>query len=406
MKRWMKTAAAAALCAALLLCGAIGGTVLPAGGSTSTVYLMAVNEKVVPLTAENMPMMVNGTLYVPYIMLSSRTTEINLRVTALYSTTRRTLLVSGGQKGVTFDTRANTAYDIQGEALDVRAAVRNSMVFIPVDWLCSYFDAIDYSLIPTQYGTLVRITNGDAILSDAEFADAAKGKLAENLQKYLDSIAPSATPTPSPTTAQPSSAPSPTPSPTPTPTPSLPPVPSSAPSLPPEESAELYLALRWGEQGAQAARILEDRGLRGLFLFAPEELAGQGGAVRRLVGAGHTIGLDLTGTDTEACLEQVARGRALLADAVRCDTAIVSAAGADREVRAALREAGYVLWSPTVLGGRYASGEALSYGLDPDRVNYVELTCGEGSAAFLRAALDAMEDAGCTVYQPTAPSLS
>lgn len=409
MKRWMKIAAAA-LCTALLLTGLM----LPGlSSASSSVYLMAVNDKTVEMTAENMPMMVNGTLYVPYTMLTSRVTEINLRVTALYSTTRQTLLVSGGPKAVTFDIRANTATDIQGNTLDVRAAVRNNMVFLPVGWLCSYFDTISYSLIPTQYGTLVRITNNDAILGDAEFADAAKGKLAENLRRYQDSIAPSASPSAVPTVqpsrsplVQPSAPPVQQPSAPPVVQPSQPPSPSPSPSQEPEEGAELYLALRWGGQGEQTAQLLESRGLRCLFLFTGEELRQQDDAVRRLVGTGHGIGLYLPGAAGEDCPTLAAEGRSLLADIARCDTVIISGEGLDQSGRDALLDAGYVLWDASLRGTQYSSGEALVRGLDIRRMNYVELSCGEGEAAFLRSALNAMESGNCGVNQPTASVLS
>ena len=72
MKNWKKglTAAVVALLLAALL--------LPAFGTSGTIYLMAVNDKVLETTAENMPMTVNGTLYVPYTMLSSRDLGFNL----------------------------------------------------------------------------------------------------------------------------------------------------------------------------------------------------------------------------------------------------------------------------------------------------------------------------------------
>lgn len=412
MKGWKKRLLAG-LCAVLLT-----GLLLPALGSASgstTIYQMAVNERVLDITAENMPMMVNGVLYVPYTMLSSRVTEINLRVTALYSSSKRTLLVSSGQRGVIFDTRANTASDIQGNPLPARAAVRNNMVFLPVDWLCSYFDNLEYSLTWTRYGTLIRITNSDVILDDAEFVDAAEEWLAEKLRRYQDSIAPSAvpsapatvaTPAPTPPPAQPSAPPVQSSAPAvsaPPVQPSAAPVPSPTPSQEPEEGAEFYLALRWGEQGEQAAQLLEGRGLRALFLFTPDELRQQDDAVRRLVGAGHGIGLDLTGA--EDCLAMGLEGRRLLAAAARCDTVIACADGPDQDSRTLLREAGYVLWDASLRGERYLSGEALVRGLDPDRLNYVELTCGEGGAAFLRAVLNAADSANCTVYQPTAPAL-
>ena len=50
---------------ALLLAIAVAGS-----RAASNVYFMAVNERFVEMTPENMPMSVNGALYVPYIMLS------------------------------------------------------------------------------------------------------------------------------------------------------------------------------------------------------------------------------------------------------------------------------------------------------------------------------------------------
>ena len=51
-------------------------------------------------------------------------------------------------------------------------------------------------------------------------------------------------------------------------------------------------------------------------------------------------------------------------------------------------------------------GAALARALDPQQVNYVEVSCGRGGSAFLRAALNAMEEENCQIYQATAPALS
>ena len=337
-------------------------------------------------------------------MLSSRNNSgINLGVTALYSTARRTVLVSSGQRSVTFDIQANAAYDTQGSLLGVWAVVRNGMVFLPVDWLCGYFDAIDYTVSRTRHGMLVRITSGDVIVTDpAEFIDMADSRLAENLRQYQDSVAPSAAPATSAPTAAQTAPPSAQPSAQAVQT-SQSPEPSAEPSEEPEEGAEVYLALRWGGQGTQAVQLLEDRGLRALILMTPEELRTQDDVVRRLVGAGHGIGLVLTGADGEECLEQAAEGRRLLAAAARCGTVVVSAAALDQAGRDALRQEGYALWSAAVRGGDYASGEGLVRALNTRRANYVELACD--GTAFLRAALNAMENAGCQIGQPTAPML-
>ena len=182
MKHWKRGLLAAVLCAALAL-----GIAVPASGALGTVYLMAVNERVLETTAQNMPMVMGGVLYVPYTMLSLQDSGISLGVNAQYSPVRRTVLVSNGQTGIAFDVQNNTANDLQGNPVPARAVVRNSMAFLPIDYLCGFFGVISCSRVRTDYGTLIRVTNSAAILTDRDFADAAGMQLADSLRRYLES---------------------------------------------------------------------------------------------------------------------------------------------------------------------------------------------------------------------------
>ena len=385
MKAWEKiTLACLALCA-LLLMGVLGLRASAAGG---TVYLMAVNEKVLDTTVENMPAIMGGTLYVPYTMLSIRDSGINLGVSALYSTTRRTLLVSNGQIGVVFDTQANTAQDLQGNPVTARAMVRNSMIFVPIDWLCSYFGTISCSRVRTPYGTLIRVTNGAVVLRDLDFVDAAGGQLEEKQRNYLASIAPP------PDTPAPTSPPGP-----------VNPGPSGEPSAPPLQ-AEVLLALRWGEQGAEMAAQLEARGERALLLFPWDGLEANDDAVRRAAAAGHTVGLLLTGETVEDCLAQGLEGRRLLAEIARYPALVASAPALGEEGLEALAREGWALWTPELSGEGFRTGRALTAALDPRRPNRVELDCGPAGGAFLRGLLAALDGEDCQVRQATAPALT
>lgn len=385
MKAWEKiTLACLALCAVLLT----GVLLLRADGSAGTVYLMAVNEKVLDTTVENMPAVMGGVLYVPYTMLSVRDSGINLGVSALYSTTRRTLLVSNGQSGVVFDTQTNTAQDLQGSPVTARAMVRNSMIFVPIDWLCSYFGTISCSRVRTPYGTLIRVTNGAAVLRDPDFVDAASGQLEEKQRNYLASIASS------PGTPAPTSSPGP-----------INPGPSGEPSAPPLQ-AEVLLALRWGEQGAEMAAQLEARGERALILFSWDSLREQDDAIRRVAAAGHTVGLLLTGETAEDCLDQGLEGRRQLAEIARCPVLVASAPALDDEGRSTLTQEGWALWTPELSGERFRTAAALIGALDPRQPNRVELDCGPGGEAFLRGLLAALDREDCQVRQATAPALS
>lgn len=376
MRRWKKTAALA-LCA-LVLAGALS---LSASASPGNVNLMAVNERVLlDLTADNMPRTVGGVLYVPYTMLSYQATGIDLGVNAMYSTTKRTLLVTDGQLGVVFDTRANNAQDLSGAEVSAQAMVRNGTVFVPIDWLCDYFGTISCTRTSTRHGTLIRLTSSSAILSDRSFVSAADNQLADSLSRYLESGGRGEGENPVPS--------------------------GGAEASEPPSGGELYLALLWGDDGEECVRLAEGRGLRALFLFTPEQLREQDDLVRRLAGAGHTIGLSLEGEDVEACLDQAQEGRGLLAAIARCPALVAGAPNLDREGRDALAQDGFAVWRPTLKGADYSTGAALARKLDPQQVNYVEIGCGSGGARFLRAALDAMEEENCRIYQPTAPVLA
>lgn len=377
MKGWKKGLIGLVACIALIV-----GIAVPASGASGTVYLMAVNERVLEATAQNMPTVMGGVLYVPYTMLSFRDSGINLGVNAQYSSTRRTVLVSNGQIGVIFDTQNNTAEDLQGNPVSARAMVRNSMAFVPIDWLCGFFGTISCSRIRTDFGTVIRVTNGAVVLRDLDFADAAEPQLADNLRRYLASIEPPAPSTV--TTAQPTASP-----------------PGSAPPI----QAEVLLALRWGEQGEEVAQLIEARGVRALFLFTNEELAVRKDAVRRIIAAGHTVGIALTGEDAGAYAAQIEEGRRRLAEIARYPALVVGADVLDEEGRETLAQTGCAVWQAGLLGENYSSGVALVEALNPQQANFVELTCGDGSTAFLRGMLAAMDEESCYLRQVTAPLL-
>lgn len=364
--------AAAVLCLALLL-GAVARA-----SSTGGIYFMAVNETMIETTPANMPMVSGGTLYVPYTMLSIRETGVRLGVNAQYSTTRRTVLVSNNQQAVTFDVQANTAYDLDGNDVGARATVRNSMVFLPIAWVCEYFGSISYSTSRTPYGTLVRVTNSAAILNDAALVDAADSMLRDNLARYEQAIGQQQQPSVNP---------------------------SASPSPQPEDGPEVCLALLWEERAQDVARQLEALGHRGLFLFTPRQLQEQGEAVRRLAAAGHGIGLDLTGASVEQCVQQAREGSALLSDLAHCPVYIVRADSLSTEGREQLAQKGWAVWSATLRAQDVSGASQLLSQLSYGQRNYVECVCSGQQLSLLSAALPSLASDSYRLYQAVAPLL-
>ncbi len=326
----------ALLCAAAL---AVGLLCIGAGASQQvpTLYQLSVNDKLPAPSASTTPIEVSGVIYVPYTVFDKSVTEVDLGVYAneLRTSTQYLLTLYSLNSTLRFDLNANTSEDRDGASQNMRAIIRNRRVYIPASAVCTFF-GLSYSLTPTQYGTLVRITNGNEYLRGEKFLGSAANLMRTRYEEYLQSLNPAA-PTPSAT-----------PPPAVTPTP-------SQPDDPPEDDkreVRVYLAFLCGE-GESLDGILSalDRsGIQALFLFRPEDLAGHADQLRRLVGSGHLVGLRTAAGTAEEALADLDGGRLLLEELVRLRPHTVLAEGGDAALTAALEEAGWTCWRTNASG--------------------------------------------------------
>ena len=315
-----------ALCAGLLLCACVLGLFGSAAASSRvSVYFMAVNDTVLDLRSETMPFSANGDIYVPYTVFDPNATGISLGVFTAYS--NNTVMIYSRTKGgaLTFDLTSDNAYASSGQTFFQTAIRRNSIIFVPVNLVCSQF-GLTPNLLLDQYGFIVRIKNSAVQMSDDDFAASARYILTPRYNAYVKSIGgdqviddpqPSTTPvTPPPTPVQP-------------------------------EGGDVYLAFRCAPGGdtAPIAAALARYGASALFFFAPEELAGRDDEIRALAAVGHRIGLLLSGETEQERVREAEEGRALLAHILRAGTNTVLTAGAeDRPVE------GWFRWRTTVDG--------------------------------------------------------
>ncbi|MDY4181792.1 MAG: stalk domain-containing protein [Pseudoflavonifractor sp.] len=333
----MKRNLLALLCAAVLVLALLP---LAAGAAGEVqVYHLAVNDKLIDaetgLSAANMPVAVGGMIYVPYTTFDKNVTGVDLGIAyGLYqegNTHTLTLYSLGGT--IVFDINAQTCtVSNTGMNLDMRAIIRNGKVYVPANGVCQFF-GLQYSYRPTRSaGVLIRITNNYAVLSDLKFMQSAASLMQDRYDRYMQSLA--VTPSPVPTGSG---------------TVTTPPATSDDPD---EPGVWVYLGVECTDGGG-AERILETLerwGARAVFFFRPEELAGQEALVRRVLGAGHQVGLLADGSSLETARDELARGNDLLERLAWTRVHTARLTNESRETARALAGEGWKLWSTSVDG--------------------------------------------------------
>ena len=317
------------LCAAVLVLGP--GLVSTAKADTVEIYLMAENDQMLTLPLEAMPTWIGGSLYVPYIAFDWTATGVNLGVSygQIQGDSGNSFMLYSLSGTLTFDLNAGTCVDRSGQQLEMRAVSRNGWIFVPLASVCSYF-GLRYSYTPTNYGTLIRITNGQERLG-SEFIQYAQDPMRSRYNAYMKQLYPDNN------TPQPSVQPTPTPSPTPSPG-----------EEPERAQLTVYFAFQCTGGGGvtQILDQLDGAGVKALFLFRPEELEANEENLRRIVGSGHAVGLSVEGTTLSQVEERLDQGEALLDRLVRLKTHTVYLEEAGRDVSSALSEEGWACWSP------------------------------------------------------------
>ena len=322
---------------AVILCLSL---LIPVSSSAADLYFTSVNDNVLPLTSDTMPVMSGGLVYVPYSVFDSNTTGIDLGFYCSYGKDTNTVTLFTTHQMLVFDLRAGTCRDdISGETYAARAIVRNGRPYLPLVMVCRFW-GLEPSIKEISQGYLVRIKSDAAVLSDTKFIDAAGDLINRRLREYNQSL--------NPTVDKP---------------PSIP----VTPVVPEEENpsstdVRTYLSFRCksGEGVAEILDAMDSAGVRGLFLFTPQALESESGLVRRILGTGHSLGLLTDGENPDQTRALLDQGLGLLERTAHTRTTLVYA---PKDQRAALESGGWVCWnesmvlspSPTVGVNTFAS---------------------------------------------------
>ena len=322
---------ARALLPKLLVLALCLGLLLPTPVSAAELYLTSVNDRVLPLTADTMPLWSGGLLYVPYNVFDSDVSQVDLDIETSYSPSAQTVTFYNTRQRLVFDLKTGTSRDdITGTVYYAKAIIRNGKPYVPLNTVCNFF-GLSRSYTAISQGYLVRIKNSSVVLSDSDFIEAASELIERRVREYNQSLNPSTDTT----------TPSVTPTPTPTPDPDDTETGSTA-----DRRTYLAFLCRDTRGLTDILDALDERGAYGMFFLTPQTLEEAGTLVQRILGTGHSIGLLSQSSDLTSFQGDLDEGNRLLELTAHTRSGVTYA---PKSLRASLEEAGWVCWNETSL---------------------------------------------------------
>lgn len=313
----MKKKILALICAVALTLSLL---VVPSLASNS-LFFLSLNDTLTPQSAQTTPIQHSGWVYVPVTAFNNRVTGINFGVYYGFTDNNESLIfynLSG--KTMTFNLVDGTAAATGGDPPVPGKVVRqNGTYYVPAYAICRYF-GLSYSFCTTDYGPLLRIKDGSAVLSDSLFISSASSMMRSRYNSYY---------------SQSGSPPSSTPSTTPN---------VEMPQVTKENAPKfsLYVGLRasQGTDVTASLNALANVNATVVVFFPADTLAASADQIRQAAGRGHKVGLIPVGDTAEERLQSVQKGEDLLSRILRQETWFVLSS--DQE----LADAGYLCWSP------------------------------------------------------------
>lgn len=142
-------------------------------------YFTAVNDKLMPLTAETMPFWSNNILFV--CCTAFENTDLGVRCIRNYNTGRAVLYTR--EAALFFNLENRTVYDKNNVTYNSYAIEIGELIFFPLDFVCRYF-GLSWSQNETRTVPLIRIKSDSAVLDDSLFINAASSMMASRYAEY------------------------------------------------------------------------------------------------------------------------------------------------------------------------------------------------------------------------------
>ena len=255
----------------------------------TVVFYTAVNDTILPLNAETMPIYFNGMLYVPYRVF------VAAGIYASASPADGNVLMYKSGKSLDFDLSGGTVKT--DEAIiykSVPARIVNGTFYLPVDYVCQYF-GLEPRVIPYDPASIIRIISG-AVINEKTLLGRNETLLTSYYNDYIgQAVLPGVT---SPANPEP-----------------------TAPITYENVTINLSFYKLSQESVVQVLATLSSFGYRGNFFAAYDDIIANPGLFRRIVGSGHTVGIWLeSGT-----YDEYVKASEVLYEAAKIRTVLVSA---------------------------------------------------------------------------------
>lgn len=274
----------------LLLCAALCVALLPPGPARAADRLSFISiDDLLPPELVNCVYNNNGMTYVPYYVF----TNYGLGISYTYFTSAATAYVYTKDRQLFFELNSGETYDENDVHYSAPGVLMGGVVYLPLSTIYRVFGGFTYTnLAGNEYGSVLRIKTGAAVLSDTDFLRAARSAMRARYIAYNSEEA-----------GQPATLP-------------------GATEQPDDTHAGEQVELSF--TGLPTDRVLTLLGqyrLRACFFLTAEDLRSGTDPVRRAVGEGHAVGIYCSGDDLYAEYRETA---ALLYEVSRTNTILVA----------------------------------------------------------------------------------
>ena len=264
----MKKRVLSVILSVLLLAALIPGASV---GADDGLSFIAVNDTLPPELI-NALVYYGGMAYIPAWLL----TGYSLGVKYSYIANNSTAYLYNNSTQVFMELSTGKTYDSKDNEYAASAIMWGGTVYLPLDFIVSYFGTFTYRVIGSnEYGSILRIRNGNELVSDEDFFRAATAAMRRFYESWKKETAPTATPAPT-APVVPSASPAPS---TPEPT-----------EKPTREDDTIRLGL-CGLPTEATLELLRRQNTEACFFLSAEEIRSDPDMVRRLACEGYLLGV-------------------------------------------------------------------------------------------------------------------